>query len=217
MKVCIVGNGKLSQSLYNGLQQNHNPIHWDEVNLHDGERMIVIHVGSGRQFEDCLEYCNTTGSVLLELSTGNDLSQYTVACPIVICPNTAIPVLKMMTIIKHSGRSFSEYTLRILESHQKSKTTVAGTAVELAKALGCDPQSIEAIRDPEKQLAIGIPKEHLNLHAYHNITIENAGCKISVEMKVVGHEAYVHGVSHILNLIHKKEFQNIQYHILEIL
>lgn len=217
MKICIIGNGKLSNSIFIGLQGEYNTIKWELFDKKINEKIIAIHAGSGRQFEECLDYCNKTGSILLELSTGENISKYKIECPIIICPNTAIPILKMMNILKNNGKTFCDYRVRIIESHQKDKNTVAGTAFEIAKALNVDTKRIESIRNIKDQLEIGIPEDYLNLHAYHKIIIEDKGSEIIIQLKVLGHDAYVQGVGKLIDLIHNKNLGNKIYNIIDII
>jgi dihydrodipicolinate reductase len=216
--IIIAGSGKLAQSLINGFSQTSNVIKWDNFDKSIKHKNIVIHTGSGRQLQECLDYCNESKSVLMELSTGTNIEQLHNNCPVVICPNTAIPVLKIIKLINDYGKDFSQYKVRIIESHQKEKKTVAGTAMVLAQALNVPNERIESIRDIEIQKnTLGIPEEYLNLHAYHKIIVEDIGCEIKIETKVLGHDAYVSGVKKIIDRIDKMNLKNKKYQVLEIL
>ena len=216
--IIIAGSGKLAQSLINGFSQLSNMIKWDDFDKSIKNKNIVIHAGTGRQLQECLDYCNETKSVLLELSTGTNIEQLNNDCPVIICPNTAIPVLKMMKLINEYGKDFSQYKVRIIESHQKEKKTVAGTALVIAQALNVSNERVESIRDNETQKkTLGIPEEYLNLHAYHQIIIEDIGCEIKIETKVLGHDAYVSGVKMIVERINKMNLKNKKYQVTEIL
>jgi len=216
--IIIAGSGKLAQSLINGFSQLGNMIKWDDFDKSIKNKNIVIHAGTGRQLQECLDYCNETKSVLLELSTGTNIEQLNNDCPVIICPNTAIPVLKMMKLINEYGKDFSQYKVRIIESHQKEKKTVAGTALVIAQALNVSNERVESIRDNETQKkTLGIPEEYLNLHAYHQIIIEDIGCEIKIETKVLGHDGYVSGVKMIVERINKMNLKNKKYQVTEIL
>ncbi len=202
--------------MLHGLKSSHLTIKWEAHDTKSHEKIIVIHAGSGRQIEECIAYCNRTGSILMELSTGDNVSKYKIECPTIICPNTAIPVLKMMSILKENGKTFSDYDTKIIESHQKNKTTVAGTAVELSKALHMDEKKIESVRDVEAQLELGIPQEHLNLHAYHKICIKDQGCEITIQLRVLGHDAYVRGVVQLLEILSVTALENKAYDVIDL-
>ena len=218
MNIIVVGNGKLAKSMLAGFSHNNKVIKWDEYDKTIFEKGIVIHTGSGRQLGECIEYCEKSKSVLLELSTGTRIENSSHSCPIVICPNTAIPVLRVMQMLRTYGKYFSKYKIRIVESHQKTKKTVAGTAIEMSKSLDHPAEEIESVRDEEMQKnVIRIPEEHLNLHAYHKIMIEDAGCEIKLETKILGHASYVSGVEEIIEMLKQKPLLNKIYYITDLL
>ncbi|MBN2041092.1 MAG: dihydrodipicolinate reductase [Spirochaetes bacterium] len=217
MKVYIAGNGKLAESIINGLSAEFELKKWKNTDLKSEEKIILLHAGSGRQFDECLEYCNKTKSVLLELSTGGSVHEKNIDCPVILCPNTAIPVLKIMELLKQYGHEFSQYKINIIESHQENKTTIPGTAVELAEYFQMSAEKIISIRNPDEQIKSGIPEQHLGLHAYHNVFIKDTGCEISLQLKVLGHDAYVNGLRKILPIVNQGCFENRLYNITDIL
>jgi hypothetical protein len=94
--------------------------------------------------------------------------------PVLLCPNTNILMLKFMHMLARSGRLFAGTPVRLIESHQASKHSVPGTAVQMAQALGLPAQSIESVRDPARQATeFHIPPEHLARHAFHRISLED--------------------------------------------
>lgn len=217
MKICIAGNGKLSNSLITSLAGDTKLMKWDLFDKESDERVIVVHAGSGRQFGECLSYCSKTESILLELSTEENFKKQSISCPLILCPNTAIPILKMMNLLKLYGDEFSKYQISIMESHQSDKKNVAGTAVEIAKTLNVESKDIKSLRDKKEQLQIGIPAENLELHAYHKVTIIDAGCEISIELKVLGHSSYIKGITTLLDLIENKKLENKVYDVVNLL
>lgn len=216
MNVIIVGKGKLAKSLMEGLKSLYTVIPWDEFDQTKNEKNIMIHTGSGRQLPEVISFCNKTKSICIELSTGSLAANQEINFPKINCPNTAIPLIKIMNLLSMYGTQFRNYKIKITESHQKSKVTVAGTALEIAKALGYDANNIESVRDENIQKNLmGIPEKNLDLHAYHKIVIEDEGCEIKIETKVLGHAAYVFGVQKIIESINKHELENREYHIHE--
>lgn len=224
MIICIVGNGKLAASLREGLAADPGTpgrlVDWAALEAAaaagTGGPVVLVHTGSGRQLAACLDFCNRSGAVLMELATGEAPEPGRVACPYIMCPNTALPVLRFMQFLKASGRDFAGCRISIAESHQQSKTTVAGTAVELADALGLDRQLVRSVRQPAEQLALGIPPAHLDLHAWHRITIEDAGCEVRLELKVLGHAAYVAGVRHLLGRLADRQLEPGLHHVTDL-
>lgn len=217
MRVIIIGKGKLAKSLHTGLADAYNPTPWEKFDQKPRGETIVIHAGSGRQLPDAVEFCNNSSAILVELATGGDLGALDIRCPVILCPNTAIPLLKMMRILQQHGRTFAAHKIRILESHQKEKTTIPGTAIELARSLGAAPEDIESLRDEKSQLACGVPQEHLGMHAYHKVLIEDDGCAVEIQLKVLGHDAYVQGVAALIQAAQNHDLDNKVYHITEIL
>ena len=219
MKVIIVGNGKLSKSLLDNLHLNneHEIIHWNIFNILSNEKVIILHAGSGRELFDCINYCRNTQSYLVDLSTNNKAYEEA-NFPIILCPNTALPIIKVMAIFQQYGKIFDNENIKILESHQDNKKTVAGTAVEFAKYFNQPSNKIESIREVGYQeKVLGIPNENLDLHAFHKITIEEDGCSVMLETKVLGHKAYISGVKRIVEFIVNNTFENRIYHINELI
>jgi 4-hydroxy-tetrahydrodipicolinate reductase len=215
--IVLSGNGKLANSLLNGLKDTFDIIKLEDALENKTKKTIVIHAGSGRQLEDCISYCCRTKSTLVELSTGSNIKKRKTTFPVIICPNAAIAILKWLKIIKENGSLFSEYDINIIESHQESKTTVAGTAVEISKALQVSETKIESIRNKELQRKLGINENDLDLHAYHKIQISDIGCEVKIEMKVLGHLAYVNGIKKIINRLNQLELENRLYDVLELM
>ena len=69
-----------------------------------------------------------TESVLIELATGSALRSRAPACPVVLCPNTNILMLKFMAMLHRGGSLFAGSRITVTESHQAGKTSAAGTA-----------------------------------------------------------------------------------------
>jgi len=176
----------------------------------------VVHAGSGRALEDIIRYCQQTGSTLVELATGSELESRDLSFPVVICPNTNILMLKFMAMLAANGHQFKNYRLKLVESHQAEKTSVAGTAVAMAQSLGMPGEDIVSIRDPKTQAeALGIPDEHLARHAYHRIEIEDSVCHIALETKVYGAAPYAAGLASILDAIRRHTLENRRYSVME--
>lgn len=218
MNIIIVGNGKLSKSLIEGLKSIYTVSSWDKYDQETNEKSVIIHTGSGRQLPECIQYCNKTKSLLIQLSTGSQAINQKINFPKINCPNTAIPIIKIMNLLSMYGEQFKNYKIQIIESHQANKVTVAGTALEIANALNYEINKIELIRDKNIQKnIIGIPEQDIDLHAYHKIVIEDEGCEIMIETKVLGHTAYVSGVQKIIESISNNNLENREYHIQEFL
>ncbi|MCL7041315.1 hypothetical protein MKW94_011850 [Papaver nudicaule] len=97
--------------------------------------------------------------------------------------------------------AFSGYTLEVTESHQASKLDTSGTAKNVIKCfqklgLSYDLDQIQQIRDPEQQLEmVGVPEEHLLLHAFHVYHLTSPDKTVSFEFQhnVCGNSTYAEG------------------------
>jgi 4-hydroxy-tetrahydrodipicolinate reductase len=179
-------------------------------------RSIVIHCGSGRQLAEVAAFCGQSGSPLVELSTGTGLAATTLF-PVVECANSNILMVKFMAMLASCGHLFKGHPVRLTESHQAGKTTVAGTAVQMAACLGLPPQEIRSIRDPQVQARdLGIPADRLGRHAYHLIEIGDACASIRVETRVEGAQPYAEGVAAVVRAIRSRPLENRRYTIEEL-
>lgn len=217
MQVYIAGTGKLATELLDNLNPNNeyavSP--WSGNAAIEGS-VIVVHAGSGREINDIFSFCGRTSSVLLELATGSSLETSKPNFPIVLCPNTNILMLKFMCMLERSGSMFKGSEIHITESHQSSKTSVPGTAVSIASALGVSPSEITSVRNSAQQIAdLDIPQEHLARHAFHRIQIHEGPCSISMETRVYGESPYASGVQQIIAAIQQRALQARVYSINE--
>jgi dihydrodipicolinate reductase len=152
----------------------------------------------------------------MELATGSDMSGYSHNFPIVVCPNTNILMLKFMAMLASSGHYFKGYKLKIVESHQAGKTSVPGTAVNMAQSLHFPSEKIISIRDPiQQQELLKIETEHLARHAYHRIEIGDEGCSIAFETRVSNSAPYAEGVAKIISAVRSNTLENRLYDIME--
>ena len=207
MNVLIVGTGKLARELLDELQPGPGLAvrAWAGAAMGDA-RAIVVHAGSGRELGEALAFCARTGSTLIELATGSAVETAPPPCPVVLCPNTNLLMLKFMRMLARSGALFSGYDVRIVESHQAGKTSTPGTALALAASLGRQAGEIESVRDPaEQQAALGIPPEHLARHAFHRLTIEDPVCRVVMETRVLGAAPYAAGLAQIIQAVQGRE------------
>lgn len=197
--VLVVGRGRLAQELLAGLPARlSRPVQaWGAS---AAERpAIVAHAGSGDALPAVAAFCHATGSVLLELATGTPPPPAAPGFAWVLCPNTNVLMLKVMHLLAQGGALFAGCHITIEESHQASKTSVPGTAVALAHALGVPAQAIRSERDPARQRADWhIAEADLARHAAHRITLSDGDCQVRLETRVTGSAPYVDGVARII-------------------
>ena len=206
----VVGHGALAQQLLCDLPTTAARIGydlqsvaaWDNLDPQDDDgpvqESLIIHVGSGRQLAEVIDFCQSNGVPLLQASTGIDMADLLpslLAFAVVEASNLAIPIVKLLHMMRTSGHLFRSYDVSIVESHQQAKRSVAGTALELARALGKRPEDVLSIRDPKLQhTAFDIPPDHLRRHALHILKITDGDCHVTLRTEVQGLDPYVRGV-----------------------
>lgn len=217
MQVIIVGTGKLATELMNhlGAAGESKVASWiQREQVPEGS--IVVHAGSGKDLQEVIAYCERTCSPLIELSTGSCLEGKSFRFPVVLCPNTNLLMLKFMNMLEKHGHLFSGYKMKFIESHQAQKASVPGTALSMARALGLRAGDVLSIRDPGKQVSeLRIPVESLDRHAYHQIVIEDAACRITMETRVEGASPYADGVAKIISAVRHNALERRIYEINE--
>ena len=216
-QVIVVGAGKLASELLGSLKVAPESLvmPWGDGKTATS-KSIIVHAGSGRELEAVTAYCAATQSPLIELATGSKIEPATHAFPIVLCPNTNILMLKFMSMLEQSGHLFRGHRITLAESHQAQKTSVPGTAVSMAHALGLKGSDVVSIRNVDKQRAdFGIPEEHLARHAFHQILIEDGACSVKLETRVYGESPYADGVARIVVAVQKHDLENRLYPIME--
>ncbi len=217
--IIIAGNGKLAQSISSGLPEyigNCRIDLWEKNGLYPDDNKVIVHIGSGRQFNDAIDFCAKTKTPLIQGATEVKSDHRNAEFTYVDAPNFNLLMLKFMYMLKEYGEFFKDYNVSIVESHQQSKVTIPGTAVEFAQSLGINPAEIKSIRDPDVQESVyGISKEHLSLHAMHEINIGDENTLISLKTMVKGHESYVRGLAAIIGSLDILE--NKYYHILDLI
>ena len=217
MQVIVVGAGRLAKELLGPLQtEGDSPaLAWAGKGWRT-EKSVVVHAGSGRELEAVSAFCEATCSPLVELATGSALEHGVAGFPIILCPNTNLLMLKFMAMLQRSGDLFRGYRIGLTESHQAQKSSVPGTAVSMAQALGVAPSDIRSVRDAEVQRgALQIPQGHLARHAYHQVLIEDGACSVKLETRVYGDAPYADGVARIVAAVQERPLANRRYSIME--
>jgi 4-hydroxy-tetrahydrodipicolinate reductase len=217
MQIIVVGSGKLAGELLAALraEDGNQVLPWSEDRLR-AEKSVVVHAGSGRELDAVSAFCESTGSALVELATGSALENRAAGFPVILCPNTNLLMLKFMAMLERSGHLFRGYRIALTESHQAQKTSVPGTAVSMAQALGLAPIDIRSVRDADVQRdLLQIPPEHLGRHAYHQVLMEDGVCSVKLETRVFGDAPYVEGVAQIVAAVRGRPLENRRYSIME--
>ena len=215
--IYVAGHGKLAKIIHTDLQRiarNHhldieNVINWDlrPADNEDTSRILCIHAGSGKQYQEMLSFCQNNNTPLFQCATGITYPEelfLNIPFIFVDAPNFSIMIVKFLYMLEELGLLFHEYDISITESHQTAKTSLPGTAREMAKSLGVDPRQIKSIRDKETQRDQSeIPQQHIEQHALHMIDIGSEECKISFKTQIYGLNTYLVGIVKLLQNIDK--------------
>jgi 4-hydroxy-tetrahydrodipicolinate reductase len=217
MQVIIAGTGKLATELRHAWRadESHSVQPWHHQSSNSA-KSIVVHAGSGRELEAIAAYCEATHSPLIELATGSNIESRPHGFPVILCPNTNILMLKFMSMLEQSGHLFQGHNIKLIESHQAAKTSVPGTAVNMAASLGINRHDIHSVRNPSLQRSeLQIPEVDLERHAYHQVLIEDGQCSLKLETRVHGEAPYAQGVARIVDAVRSHELDNRLYSIME--
>lgn len=192
----IAGRGKLAKAIQDVLEKE--DYDWlsftkDLVGDNMGQNTIAVHCGSGRELPDLLAWCEKHQVALVQASTGQTLPAE-VKTAVITTPNLIGAIVKFIVALGWITALYPNAQIRIVESHQKEKKSVPGTAREIATAMNVPTEEIVSVREEKKQLAMGVPEEHLDGHAYHFITIEVDGMTIRLQTEVNGREPYGYGL-----------------------
>ncbi|ADQ78932.1 hypothetical protein Palpr_0778 [Paludibacter propionicigenes WB4] len=219
-KIFVVGSGKLASAVLSlsTTYPSGEVLKWDSEYLSLPEKVLLIHAGSGRQLNECFEFCSRTKSTLIELSTGLETEIMQPDFPLILCPNTSLLVLKMMSVLKANGHHFEGFDISITESHQAAKKTEPGTAYSFADSLKLSRDKVVSTRDTNiQEHKIGIPPAYLDKHAYHRIEIKDGNDEVVIETRVLGHDSYAKGVKAIIEAVSKQPLENRKYSVLELI
>ena len=216
MQVWIVGQGQLATELLKGLRVDGTVAAWPGADCARGQPSVVVNAGSGRELDAVVAYGRASQSPLIELSTGSALEGQDMGFAVVVCPNTNILMLKFMSMVQRSGHLFNNHQVRLTESHQAQKTSVPGTAVSLAQALGVPVDAVESVRSvPAQRERLQVPQAHLARHAVHEVVIEDGLCSVRLESRVYGEAPYAHGVGQIVAAVLAHPLQPRCYNVME--
>jgi len=218
MRVLVVGSGKLAtEVLEMKLPPSYQVLPWEDAN-EVPSKSVVVHAGSGRQIPEALAFCRQTNSTLIELSTGTSLRPESHGFPIVVCPNVNVLMLKFMNMLRASGHLFRDCDISLTESHQATKTSVPGTAVNIAGYLSISPNSIRSVRDTDEQIReFEVPQENLSRHAIHRIQIRDGDCTLDFESRVIGMSPYAQGTAQIVQAVGSKQLESRYFSIMDLI
>ena len=155
---------------------------------------------------------NALGLPFVMGTTGGDREQLLkstreAGTPAVIAPNMCKQIVAFQAMMKHMAETypgaFEGYTLRVEESHQKTKADTSGTAKAVVESLGAlvkkpmPERDIKKLRTDADSASFGVPREHLDGHAYHTYRLTSGDGSVTFEFKhnVNGRSTYAEGVA----------------------
>jgi 4-hydroxy-tetrahydrodipicolinate reductase len=153
----------------------------------------------------------TTGVVMDRIAdklNGSDINA-------IIAPNMGKQIVALQSMMKYASENFADcfkdYILEIKESHQNGKVDTSGTArtmVGYFNKLGVnyDERDIIKCRDPKEQLDLGVPKEYLTGHGWHNYKLTSADKTVHIELthNVNGRDIYAKGTIDSIFFLNEK-------------
>jgi 4-hydroxy-tetrahydrodipicolinate reductase len=135
----------------------------------------------------------------------------------VIAPQMGKQVVAFQAMMEHMATAFpgafADYTLEVVESHQKTKADTSGTAKAVVASLaqlGTQPFAVEDIQkvrlEDEQMNKMGVPRKHLGGHAFHTYRLRSPDQSVSFEFKhnVCGRTIYADGTVDAALFLHQK-------------
>jgi 4-hydroxy-tetrahydrodipicolinate reductase len=134
----------------------------------------------------------------------------------VVAPNMSKQIVSFQATFDHMAKvfpgCFGGYKMELVESHQSTKADTSGTAKAMVGAfngLGVQPfdvEEIQKVRKAEDQETMGVPKEHLDGHAWHTYTLTSKDGSVQFQFKhnVNGRLTYAEGSADAVQFLHQK-------------
>ncbi|MEX0672530.1 MAG: hypothetical protein WDZ82_01440 [Candidatus Paceibacterota bacterium] len=214
MHILIVGCGKLASAIIAACEEHNVSVsQYDPKQPRPMDDAVCIHTGSGRQLDDALALCCDQGAPFIMASTGlheQPLFNAAKRIPVVRAPNLAFPVIyllnQLVQLRDYLEPQFFNWEAWVTESHQSTKTSVPGTLWKIQEILNIPNENTRSIRDRGEQLALGVPEENLDWHAWHMITVEVSGVPLEYSCKINGGAPYGHGAVAVAKLLRSSPF-----------
>lgn len=218
MQIILAGRGKMAKSIENEcLDKKISCINFNisKKTKIISKNAVAIHVGSGREFKDLINFCEKSRIPVIQASTN---VEYKINRDILIvkAPNLSIHMIKFISSFTSFAESISKnLNIKFIESHQSNKKDVSGTAIKISKNIRFNQRNIKSIRNEFSQIKLGIPKKNLKGHAYHEISFFNKNLEIKISTKILGREAYAQGAILLAKSLikNRKILKNKEYQI----
>jgi len=133
----------------------------------------------------------------------------------VIATNMAKQVVALTAMFQYAAEAFpgafAGFDFELVESHQSTKVDTSGTMREMVKylaqlGLNCSEDDIVKVRDPNAQLAMGVPESALKGHAFHTYTLTSPDGTVlfKIQHNMLGRNAYAAGALDALKFLEQK-------------
>jgi uncharacterized cupin superfamily protein len=183
MHLHLVGSGKLATAVRDACEAKRVACSaWREDDAPQAGS-VLLHAGSGRQLAAALAWASKHHVPFIEASTGQDAQlPRGPDFPLVLAPNLAPQVVAFMEEVVPGARALRALGMQgeITESHQAAKSSLAGTAHQIATTLGLAAQDIRSVR------------EQKHVHASHEVAFTDAATRVEIRLsvRVDGMDAY---------------------------
>lgn len=211
MKIIIVGCGKLAGAIVKKCDKETIPCSIYPEVFTDTSDIVILHAGSGREQHEALEFAQIKFAPFIQLATDTDpIPNVNYNIPVLLVPNADMQNLRLYRILKDSlnKRSKNINCVKITESYQERKFGASEVAKFFLNTFRLNKirTTLESVREPQKQLELGISQDFLNNHSYHKVTIDYFDHFVSYETKAYGLESYACGAIVIAaKILHLKE------------
>lgn len=219
--------GKMAKDLYSAVKLEKNIRHIDLKSREElGPGIIPVHFTVPDDVNPAAEfYCEYNAPFVMGTTGGNRwvLEQRIKESNIcaVVDINMAKNVVGLRGVLRVIGEEdpgrYSGFYLKIIESHPSSKKDVSGTALSMIpyfNKLGIPNERIiiTLIRNRAEQLEMGVPKEALDCHAWHQYLFRTEDGRIIkyYEHKFNDRSEYVNGTIKAIRFLDKKAEEGVR-------
>ena len=194
---------------------------FDKIKADYPDLVVIDYTLPSAVNENALFYCEN-GIPFVMGTTGGDrekLIEDVAASGVyaVIAPNMGKQIVAFQTMMESMAEQFpgcfQGYSLRVVESHQRTKADTSGTAkavVQSFQKMGLSDfkeSDIEKVREKEAQMFdMGVPEECIDGHAFHTYTLTSDDGSVTLEFKhnVCGRKVYAEGTVDAAIFLHQQ-------------
>jgi dihydrodipicolinate reductase len=200
MKIILVGSGDFAKNINKNFLKKGYVFYKleDFLNIKNKPKInFIIYCGSERLSELATKVSVENRIPIILLSTGLNIELFEKTNTYFL-PNTSLEILSWINLIKDFAfKNKNLEVSEILESHQKNKKDISGTAKYICDILKVDYSKIKSIRNKNFR------------HAYHTLVFRNKSkdSVFSFQKKIKGLNSYIEGLDLILNKIKEKKIK----------